>query len=594
MAFRFALPRRTGSHWLAYARTHRALSSAVFLVLLGAGYFGYTRITNTDAPVRYVLASVKRGAVIASIAGTGQVSASNQVDIKAKASGDVLRVLVQNGQELGAGMLIAELDARDAEKVVRDAEADLESARIAQKKLEQPADALSILQAENSLTQAKSDLTKAYDDGFNAVADAFLDLPTVMTGLQDMFYSSSISAVGGGQWNIDFYMNAAANYDDRIRQYRDDADAKYQQARKAYDRNLADYKAASRSSDPAAIEALIGETYETSKAIADAVKSGNNLIQFYQDTLIARNLHPVAAADTHRSTLATYTGYTNSHLSELRSIRDTITQTTRTITERTISLADLKSGADALDRASQRLTVTQRENALTDAREKLSDYAIRAPFDGVIAKLNIARTDPVTSGTAVATFITRQKLAAISLNEVDVARVRVRQKATLTFDAIDGLSIAGAVAEIDAVGTVTQGVVTYNVTIAFDTQDDRVKTGMSVSAAIITDVRQDVLTVPQSAVKAQSNTHYVEIVDQPRDGGTGSPGVTAANPPRQHEIEIGLSDDTSVEVISGLKEGDQVVSRTVAAGTSSQSSPQAPSLFGAPRGGGGGAVRIPR
>ena len=103
-------------------------------------------------------------------------------------------------------------------------------------------------------------------------------------------------------------------------------------------------------------------------------------------------------------------------------------------------------------------------------------------------------------------LITKQKIAEISLNEVDAAKVKVGQKVTLTFDAIDGLSITGEVSEIDALGTVSQGVVTYGVKIAFDTQDERVKSGMSVSAAIITDVKQNVLLVPNAAVKSNERT----------------------------------------------------------------------------------------
>ena len=65
----------------------------------------------------------------------------------------------------------------------------------------------------------------------------------------------------------------------------------------------------------------------------------------------------------------------------------------------------------------------------------------------------------------------------------DFLTIKVGDKATLTFDAVTDLSISGQVAEIDTVGTVSQGVVSYALKIAFDTQDTRVKPGMTVSAA---------------------------------------------------------------------------------------------------------------
>jgi HlyD family secretion protein len=179
------------------------------------------------------------------------------------------------------------------------------------------------------------------------------------------------------------------------------------------------------------------------------------------------------------------------------------------------------------------------------------------PFDGVLAKVSVKKLDTIGSGTSVATLITTQKVAEISLNEVDVSKVKVGQKATLTFDAIPDLTITGLVAEIDSIGTVSQGVVTYNVKITFDTQDDRIKPGMSISSSIITDVRQDVLVVANSAIKLQNNTSYVEIFDPALVGSDSSQGVVSPIAPIKQTVETGLSNDTETEIVSGLKEKDQ-------------------------------------
>lgn len=72
--------------------------------------------------------------------------------------------------------------------------------------------------------------------------------------------------------------------------FKDDVYVKYRAAREAYDKNFTDYKSASRFSDQKTIEQLISQTYDTTKLIAEAVKSTNNLIQFYQDKLTERNL----------------------------------------------------------------------------------------------------------------------------------------------------------------------------------------------------------------------------------------------------------------------------------------------------------------
>lgn len=587
-------------------RSHKGITTLVVLAIVGGGSAAYRSLTSATAETRYVLAAAERGTIVSSVTASGQVSASNQIDLKPKASGEALAVAVQNGQPVRAGQLIVQLDSQDAAKAVRDAETNLESARIALEKLRKPADQLSILQAQNSLAQAQESkqnaedaLVQSYDAAFSATANAFLDLPAVMTGLHDMLYTTTINP-SSGQWNLDYYTNVAAPYDIRIQQYRDDANLKYRDARTAYDRTFQNYKSASRFSPPSVLEPLLNETYETTKAIAEAVKSANNFIQFYEDTLANQALKPIAAADAHLATLNSSTGKTNSHLTALLSAknaiqnnRDAITNAERSIAERTESLAKLTAGPDALDIASQELAVRQRENALQDAREKLADYALRAPFDATIAKLTIKKSDAVSPATTVATLITKQKIAEVSLNEVDVTKVRVGQKATLTFDAVPGLTITGEVAEVDAVGTVAQGVVTYGVKIAFDTQDDRVKPGMSVAAAVVTDIKQNVLAVPNGAVKSQGGTYYAEIVTGQPSGSAATPnpaGVPSSTPPSRRTVTIGVANDTATEIVDGLSEGDWVVVRTVTSGNSGASPSQSQQtsglrLFGAPTGG---------
>ena len=172
--------------------------------------------------------------------------------------------------------------------------------------------------------------------------------------------------------------------------------------------------------------------------------------------------------------------------------------------------------------------------------------------------------------------------------------MKVGQKTTLTFDAVEGLSIAGAVAEIDAIGAVSQGVVTYNVKVGFDTQDDRIKPGMSVSAAIITDMKQDVIMIPNAAVKLSGEKYFAEMLDgtiSPQDAANQN-GIISQSSPRQQPVEIGLANESMTEILSGLEDGDIVVVRTITSSASQTSQTQQKSLFSLPGTGrisGGGA-----
>jgi len=593
------------------------LISAVIVVLIG-GYLIYHSTQAASAETRYVIASVSKGTIINSIAGSGQISTSDQISITPKASGDITAISVKVSQQVKKGDVIAKIDSKDAQKTVRDAQTSLQSAQIALQKFQEPATASSITQAQNALqaardsleklkqtqetnnqnteqakTNADDSLQKAYDDGFNSVSNAFLDLPGIISGLNDIIYGYSFNS---NQANLSYYSDTVKSYNDQVLQYRDDTDSKYQLARSAYDKNFADYKAASRYSDTATIDSLISETYDTTKSMADCVKSTNNLIQFYEDQLTQHNLKWSSTADQHMSKLNTYTGTTNSHLGDLLNIKNTIKNDQQSlinaqrdldssvknnpldiaaaeasIKEKEDALANLTAAPDALDLQSQQLSVSQKQNALYDAEEKLADYTVKAPTDGIIAAVSAKVNDSASTSTSIATLISKQKIAAVSLGETDIINVKVGQKATFTFDAIDGLTLTGEVAEVGDIGTATQGVVSYTVKIILDTDDDRVKSGMSFSVNIITDSKIDVLIAPSSAIKASGSGSYVEIPDETiADNQLDvSTGIILNNKTKQQSVATGLTDGANTEITSGLNEGDKIITKTIKPTTTS-------------------------
>lgn len=583
--------------------THKFIAAIIAVAVIGGGYYWYQSANKAQAPTKYVLGAVQREALITSISGSGQVATSNQVDVKARVTGEITYIGVVEGQKVKAGAVLAYIDSHDAQKAVRDAQISLETSQLSLAKLLAPIDQLAIMQGEDSVNQARQakqdaqdNLASMSDSEFNTISNNFLELPAIMAGLQDILFSSSINT---GQWNVDYYSDMAKTYDEKATQYRNYAYDSYVKARAAYDKNFIDYKAASRYSNASVIEILLNETYDTEKIISDAIKNSNNLIQFYQDTLIKYSQKVNSLSNTHLSNLSSYTGKVNSHLTNLSSLQDeiksykkTIVDSDRIITEKQLSFDKTMAGPDELDIRSAQLAVKDKENALTQAREDLADYTVRIPFDGVISKVNVKKGDTAGS-TALAILISSQQIAQVSLNEIDAAKIKVGQKATLTFDAIDGLSISGQVAQIDVTGTVSQGVVSYGVQIAFDTEDARIKPGMSVSSSIITDSKVDVLVIPNSAIKNQGGISYVEIVRNPASlDATNVAGIsidsTLLSP---QPIEIGLANDTLTEVAGGLKEDDLIVVQTVAAGTAQTQVTQGNSLRIPGVGGGGGAMR---
>ncbi len=535
---------------------HKFITGIILLLIITGGYFGYQSLFGNKSTTHYVTAAVEKGTLVTSVSGSGQVSASNQVDIKPKVSGDVVWVGIKAGQEVGIGQALLSLDDTDAQKAVIDAELNIEETKLNLDKsiAQAPIDYESKLE---SLQTAKDNLEKKYEDTFNTVSNAFLDLPSVMTGIQNILFGEDLEKQNR-RWNVDVYRDLFDGKDrDLVVALADIAEKDYKTSREAYDKNFTDFKVITRYSEKSVLEELLQETLDTTKAVAQAEKSELNLLDTIVDIAKKRNQNINSLITTFQSNLKSYIGTVNGDLSSLLSQKSSLKDAKATITntENVISILKINNptGINPVDLQIAKNNIKKKEVALADLKAKLANYVIRAPFAGIIAEVNVKKGDSGSSGTTLATLISRQKIAEISLNEIDMAKVKVGQKVTLTFDAVEKLSISGEVAEIDTLGTVSQGVVNYAVKIVFDTQDERVKSGMSVSAAIITDARQNVLLVPNSAVKSEGDTNYVEVMTN--------------NTPQQRTVEIGLTNDTVTEIVNGIQEGEQVVTQITTATT---------------------------
>ncbi|MBI4250100.1 HlyD family efflux transporter periplasmic adaptor subunit [Candidatus Uhrbacteria bacterium] len=675
-----------------FFRNHPLISILAILSIVSAGYYFYSSATKGPEQIRYVVARAEYGTIVASVSGTGQVSAQNQVDIKAKVSGDVTAIGIKEGGDMTKDALLFQIDDRVARKAVRDATLNLETAKLSLEKLQKPPDALALLQAQNALAQAKRDLEdlqkppdalallqaenavqqaqdsyadskknleKAYEDGFTDVTSAILDLSTVMNGLSDILYTNTIER---SQTNSDWYTNRVMTWEyDAALEKKNLTNTAYEKANKHFKAVEASYEQTSRASSSEARERLIDDTFDAVKMASDAVKAADTYLDFVQDVMEDKSIVVPSVMSSHQSSLDAYTSKMNTRYAALQTAvrliddrKGAIVNAERTLVEKNKSLEDLKNGPDTetlqtarervtekeklltelqappdandvaqarekvkereealaklqeppdeFDIRTQKIAIRERTNALEDAQEKLEDYRITASFDATLADVAVKKGDSVSAGTILATVITRARIAELSFNEIDVSRIAVGQKATLSFDALPDTQLTGSVAEIDTIGSSEQGVVSYTVTVAFDTDDERIKPGMSVSAAIIVDTRVDILLVPANAVKLQGESSAVDVVQDKGIQNALSPGgVLLSNPPTRTLVEVGISNDESTEILSGLDEGAFVVVRTIDQSSSNQTPAQSqnPSFRipgfpggGGSSGGGGGGFRM--
>jgi HlyD family secretion protein len=570
-----------------YVSAHKFISIVVVLLLAAGLYYVYGLFTRpSDAP-RYVTTTVATGTVVASITETGQVSASSNIDILSKSSGEVLSIPVTAGQQVGAGAALAYLDPTTAKENVTSAQQALQAAQIALAKLQQPATASDITSSENSVATAQANLVQAHESGYNDISAAFLDLPNIITGLDTVLHGTTVPGRTSEQ-NINAYSDIAEPLDVAVVQYRTAAEDAYQAADAAFTTSQADFKSTPRSADDATVEALVTESYQAAASISDALKASTNFFNFVNTTLTDHHLSLPMSFAGHLSTLTGYTTTVNTHVATLSADTASITSDERAVAAAQASLAQLQTGADTLDIQSSQLSVQMKQDALKVAQSALADTVVRAPFAGTVAKLDIQRYETIGSGTAVATLVSNNQSVAISVNEVDAAKLRVGEKATITFDALPNVSIAGTVSSVNTIGTVSSGVVSYAAIVTFDTPNASVKPGMSATADIVYSSATGLL-VPSSAVKVASGVNYVEVFAPTLSESKSPDGIASTLPPIRVNVTTGLTNDTDIIIESGLLEGAQVVTRTITGSgtTAPTSAARSTSVFGGGPPGGG-------
>lgn len=189
--------------------------------------------------------------------------------------------------------------------------------------------------------------------------------------------------------------------------------------------------------------------------------------------------------------------------------------------------------------------------------KRAENSKIVAPIDGtlVMPAVKLGIGDMVSQGTVLASVIDYSQLqAVISVDELDVAKIKSGQKVTLTADALPEQKITGTVANVSAQGLSQSGVATFNVTIAIDPVDG-LKVGMTVNAEIHIETRKNVLLIPIEAVRREGGRSFVTVADS-----SGDEGIAI---PKQVEVKTGAHDTTMIEILDGLSEGQEIYLQSV-------------------------------
>lgn len=578
----------------SFALLHKKLLIFVLILVLGGSYFVYKRILEKNS-LSYILTKVRKGDLEVVVSGSGYVNLGSEIQLKSKTGGKVVYLGVRNGDYIKKGQLILKIDDSDAQKLVRDSEISLESAKIALEKLKKPPEKDEILQARNSLEQAKEEKNKIednlkseYENAIIRLNQAFKDIPDIIENIKKDLLVLYISKQ---DVNIDYFTNLIKYSRPEVVALRDNVYFYYEKAKNSYDDAFGYYKNLTKNSSPEDIEKVLSLTYETTKYLSDTLKNAINILESYRDFILKSQGSGVDYAYTLLNNLNSYISTINTNLNNLNLSQNNISQlksslnlANQTIELRQEQLNRLLRGPDELDIKSQELIVKQKENDLLNAKEKLKDYYIYSPISGRIGQINVKEGEEINAGTIIGIVSGKEKIAEINLNEVDIANVKIGDESKLTLDAVFNKTFRGKVIEIDPIGTVEQGVVSYKIKILFENPSNEIKDGMSVNADIITQRKENILLVPNQAIKNLGNQKYVEVVLDKLNFPQNRSQITINYKPNTERrfIKTGLTNDELTEIIEGLNENEIIVLRAITNNQSSNNQQRNIFQFGGP------------
>lgn len=209
-----------------------------------------------------------------------------------------------------------------------------------------------------------------------------------------------------------------------------------------------------------------------------------------------------------------------------------------------------KPRKEDVERAKAR--IEEIEASLRSVERRIEKAEIRSPLSGLVLSVDVEEGDFVLGGTSTSGGISPVVVADLStmkvdvpVNEVDIPRVKVGQKARITLDAFPGKTFEGEVVSIAYQGKTTENVVTYDTTVHLPNPENLLRAGMTANVEIVIEEKEDALLVPVSAVQEERGKAFVFVRN-------------AEGQPERREVVLGVRSDTFVEVVSGVQEGEEV------------------------------------
>jgi HlyD family secretion protein len=252
-----------------------------------------------------------------------------------------------------------------------------------------------------------------------------------------------------------------------------------------------------------------------------------------------------------------------------------------------VTVAKQKVTLASMGVTSANLGLSSASTSLKQAEDNADKRTVTAPVGGLVTVLNAQNGQSLSGGGSSSTSaggMTSGSTGAVEIsdlgtlqarvqvNEVDLVKIKLGQKASVSFDALPGSDASGTVSAISPTGTSTQGVVTYDVDLTLTTIDPRLRPNMSCTVDIIVATKDSALVVPTSALRTDATTKQKYVL------------LVSGQQTQRADVTTGLVVGTNTEVLNGLTEGQEIVT------TSATSSSTGTGSGNDERGGGMGGI----
>lgn len=221
----------------------------------------------------------------------------------------------------------------------------------------------------------------------------------------------------------------------------------------------------------------------------------------------------------------------------------------------------LANSKDAQETASNTLKVTSAQQSVTSAQTKISNLTVKSPISGMVVSKASSTGASVQNGAELLTVSDLTSLKVkVAVDELDISKIKTGQTAKITFDAVDGTTFSGTVDDIAQIGTSSNNVTTYDVTVSI-ANPTGIKIGMNANVTIAVESKAAALVIPAEALVEKSGTKYVMVENSTADttSTTSNKTTRTQSAGKLVAIKTGIENENYIEVTSGVTEGEKLL-----------------------------------